>query len=47
MQSIDLGIEVETECLGGGRLEIDKDNKSIFVYGYSQGKILRIKYILI
>jgi hypothetical protein len=30
--------EVSARCMGGGRIDIDKNNKKIFVYGYSQGK---------
>uniref|UniRef100_W8BRY2 Sex-regulated protein janus-A n=2 Tax=Ceratitis capitata TaxID=7213 RepID=W8BRY2_CERCA len=31
------GIGLETECLGGGRIEHNPDLKLIKVYGYSQG----------
>lgn len=27
---------IEFECVGGGRLDINQENKTIFVYGYSQ-----------
>nr|XP_040224611.2 sex-regulated protein janus-A-like [Anopheles coluzzii] len=32
-----LGLGLETECLGGGRIENRSDLKQIKVYGYSQG----------
>ncbi|XP_053964117.1 sex-regulated protein janus-A-like [Anastrepha ludens] len=48
------GLGLETECLGGGRIEHNADSKLIKVYGYSQGfgkadhaetkKILRDKF---
>lgn len=28
---------VEYECVGGGRINIDQEKKTILVYGYSQG----------
>ncbi|XP_037923724.1 sex-regulated protein janus-A-like isoform X2 [Hermetia illucens] len=31
------GLGLDTECLGGGRIEHRPDNKKIKVYGYSQG----------
>jgi phosphohistidine phosphatase len=34
--SKDLHKLVEYECVGGGRININKDDKTIFVYGYSQ-----------
>lgn len=30
------GLGLETECLGGGRINHDAGNKHIKVYGYSQ-----------
>ncbi len=38
MNKYDLEKSVDSECVGGGRVKVDKENKSIFVYGYSQGK---------
>ncbi|XP_058059098.1 sex-regulated protein janus-A-like isoform X2 [Anopheles bellator] len=32
-----MGLGLETECLGGGRIENRPDLKQIKVYGYSQG----------
>jgi phosphohistidine phosphatase len=31
------GLGLDTECLGGGRIEHDASEKRIKVYGYSQG----------
>ncbi|XP_017465033.1 PREDICTED: sex-regulated protein janus-A-like [Rhagoletis zephyria] len=31
------GLGLETECLGGGRIEYNSNSKLIKVYGYSQG----------
>lgn len=31
------GLGLETECLGGGRIEHQPDRKFIKIYGYSQG----------
>ena len=37
IKAIDTDNLIESECVGGGRVNIDQEKKSIFVYGYSQG----------
>ena len=37
MRAIDTDYLIESECVGGGRVNIDQEKKRIFVYGYSQG----------
>jgi len=37
LSELKLKSSVETECVGGGRINIDQDKKTILVYGYSQG----------
>ena len=37
MKKYNLESSVESECMGGGRIQINKEEKTIFVYGYSQG----------
>ena len=49
-----LSEEMDTECLGGGRIKHDPEKKDIFVYGYSMGfgkgdhskvcELIKIKY---
>ena len=42
-------LEVDYDCLGGGRIEHKKDEKSILVYGYSmvsERAILTMVYLL-
>ncbi len=31
------GLGIDSECIGGGRVNIKENEKSILVYGYSQG----------
>ena len=37
LADLKLNSSVETECVGGGRINISQEKKTILVYGYSQG----------
>jgi phosphohistidine phosphatase len=37
VNSLGIGDNVEIKCVGGGRVNIKDDKKTILVYGYSQG----------
>lgn len=37
LAELKLNNTVESECVGGGRINIDQNKKTILVYGYSQG----------